>query len=167
MNEVQNNENEYDIDNRLADFTDRILNKKNTTVDENPFSQDPELRALEQTALRLKNIFPDEGPSKAVIQHMHQKISMHAPQQERKQSSPFWMKWIHTRQGWRSQRSRQQLRFAISLVTVLILFLISIPLFIGARPDQPAASGQTLDFGILVISIGLFLFAVWLTRRRL
>ena len=87
MNEMQNNENEYDIDNQLADFTDRILNKKNTNVDENPFSQDPELRALEQTALRLKNIIPDEGPNKAVIQRMHQKISMHAQQQERKQSN--------------------------------------------------------------------------------
>ena len=167
MNEMQNNENDYDIDNQLADFTDRILNKKNTNVDENPFSQDPELRALEQTALRLKNIIPDEGPNKAVIQRMHQKISMHAQQQERKRNAPFWMKWFPARQGWGSQRSRQQLRFAISLVAVLILFLISIPLFIGANPDQPAASGQTLDFGFLVISVGLFLFAVWFTRRKL
>ena len=162
MNKHKNNE--HDIDDQLADFTDQILNVESAKRDDDPFSPDPELRALEQTAQRLKNAFRDDGPSEKVIQRMHKKIAIQL--QERVKTEPFWKRWMPSRQGWHSQRSRQQLKLALSMTAVLMLFLISIPLFIGASPDQPAASGQNINLGFLIASGGLLVLLAFLLLRR-
>jgi hypothetical protein len=163
MNELK--KNKQDIDDQLADFTDQILSKEITQKDENPFAPDRELRALEQTALRLKNAFKDDGPSETVIQRMHQKIAMHQ-QQEKKKSEPFWSNWIPSRQKWQPQHRRQRVGMILYAATVLGLFLISIFLFNGGYSDQPAASGQNLSAGFLVAVGGLILFAIWFFRRK-
>lgn len=162
MNEPKNNKQE--IDDQLADFTDHILSEETTQKDENPFDPDLELRALEQTALRLKNAFKDDGPSETVIQRMHQKIAMQ--QQEMKKSEPFWSNWIPSRQKWQPQYRRQRVGMVLYAATVLGLFLISIFLFNGGHSDQPAASGQNLSAGFMVAVGGLILFAIWFFRRK-
>lgn len=162
MNEPQNNK--LNMDDQLADFTDYILNKKTAEQDEHPFDQDPELRALKQTALRLKNAFHNDDLSKTVIQRMHQNITMQL-QQESKETDPFWKRWI-PRQKWQPQQSRQRMSVAISLAILFVLMVISAPYLNGISLDQPATSGQNLSSSILVVSGALIFLAIWLIRRK-
>ncbi|MGD8406193.1 MAG: hypothetical protein PVJ21_21225 [Anaerolineales bacterium] len=161
-----NPKNKKSVDDQLADYTDDILNEKTGEVDENPNTLDPELRALEQTALRLKNAFRDDGPSEEVIQRMRKNITVQWQQQENSRRRPFWKKWLPSGQKWQSQRSRQRLYLAISLMTLLVLLLVCIPFFGGIDFHQPATSGQHRNSIILAASVGLGFFAIWLFRRK-
>jgi len=158
-------DNKRDIDNQLANFTDHILNDKTARDDENPFTPDPELRALEQTVLRLKNTFED-GPSESVISRMYQNINKQRQQIKSEEREPFWKKWMPSGRKWRPQQSRQRLSMALYLTALIALMVISAPYMKGISLDQPATSGQNLSPGVLVISGGLILLAIWLIRRK-
>lgn len=158
-------DNKQDIENQLANFTDHILNGKAAQDDENPFAPDPELRALEQTVLRLKNTF-DDGPSDTVISRMHQNIKRQQQQMKSKESEPFWKKRMPSGRKWQPQQSRQRLSMALYLTALIALMVISAPYMKGISLDQPATSGQNLSPGVLVISGGLILLAFWLIRRK-
>lgn len=158
--------NKKTIDDQLADFTDNILNEKTTEVDEDPIALDPELRDLEQTALRLKNAFHDDGPSREVIQRMRKNIYLLWQQQEKKQHVPFWKKWLPGKRQWRSQRKRQHMFLASALVALVVILIMCIPFFDGIDFHQPATSGQYLNNIILAASVGLVFFAIWLFRRK-
>ena len=164
MNKSQNNK--FTIDDQLADFTDDILSKKAVNIDESPFDSDPELRALEQTALRLKNAFQEGGPSEIVIQRMHKNVIAQWQQQKIQKSKPFWKNWIPVRQKWQSQRSRQYQRLVLYLAMLAALMVISIPRLTGTGTNQPATSGQNLDFTLIVISGGLLILLVVLFFER-
>jgi hypothetical protein len=168
MNEYQNNK--HDIEDQLANFTDLILNEKPVKKEESPFAPDPELRALEETALRLKTTFGENGPSEAVIRRMQKNINREWQQQKIKASRPIWEKWFSifqpTRQKWQSQRSRQRVNMILYAATVLGLFLTSIFLYNGIYSNQPAASGQNLGAGLLVTFVGLVLFTIWFFHRK-
>jgi len=161
-----NLKNKKTIDDQLADYTDNILNEKTTEVDENPNTSDPELHALRQTALRMKNAFRDDGPNEEVIQRMHKNIIMQWQQQENRQRKPFWKKWVPAGQKWQSQRSRQRFFLATSLITLFVLLLVCIPFFGDIDSNQPATSGQHLNNVILIASAGLVFLAIWLFRRK-
>lgn len=159
----------HTIEDQLADFTDQIL-EENANQDKNPFTPDPELRALEQTTLRLKNAFHEAGPSEAVIQRMRQNILLQWKQQESKASDSFWKKFLSVRkppgQRWQSQRSRQRWSTLKSVAVVAVLILVSIPLLNKINFDQPAASGQNLNAGVLAAAGALILLAFWFFRRK-
>lgn len=164
MNKSQNNKN--NIEDQLANFTDKLLDEKNAEMEGYSVSPDPDLQALQQTALRLKNALHEDSPSQAVIQRMHRNIVKQWQQQETKQNKPFWEKWLPSRQKWHSQRSRQNLSVAISLAILVVLTVLAFPLLKGTTLNQPAASGHNLSMGILVASGGLILFAIWFFRRK-
>lgn len=168
MNEHQNNK--LDIEDQLANFTDLILKEKPDKTDESSIAPDPELRALEETVLHLKNTFNEDRPSEAVIRRMQRNINTQWQQQKVVVSKPFWEKWFSalwpTRQKWHPQRSRQRLSMIAYAVVVVGLFLISIFLFNGIYSDQPAASGQNMGAGLLVAFGGLVLFAIWFFRHK-
>ena len=153
-------------DDQLVDFTDHILSEKKMTEDRISFTTDPELHALEQTALRLKNAFHDDGPSEAVIQRMRKNIAVQSQQQGIKESVPFWKKWILSSQKWQSQRTRQNYRMAISLVILFALMVVSAPHLNRIVFNQPATGGQNLNPSILLVSVALILLAFWLIRRK-
>lgn len=166
MTKTQNN----NIDEQLADFTDKILSEKNSKMDEAPFISDPELHALTQTALRLKNAVPDDGPSDVIIQRMRKNIAAQWKRQENKASETFWEKLMRAlrppNQGWQPQHNRQRWNVAIYLAAAFALMLVSIPLLNGISPNQSAASGQSLNAGLLAASGGLVLLAIWIIRRK-
>jgi hypothetical protein len=161
-----NPKNNKNFDDQLADYTDNILNEKASEMHENPTALDPELQALEKTALRLKNAFHDDGPSEEVIHRMRKNIAVKWQQQENKQPVPFWKKWMPVKQQWRSQRSRQRLYLAFSLAALSAILLVCIPFFEGINSHQTATSGQYLNNIILAVSIGLVFLAIWLVRRK-
>jgi hypothetical protein len=159
MNKPQNNNRT--VEDQLADFTDQILAG---TAEErtDPFTPDPELRALQQTALRLKNAVPKDGPSEAVIHRMRQNIVM--------QREPFWQRFLSARKPsgrkWQSQHSRRRQNLRISLAAVVLLLFVSIPLLYKDTPVQPAASGQNLNTSLLIAFGGLILLAFLFFRRK-
>jgi len=161
-----NPKNNKVIDDQLADYTDNILNEKTTEVDESPFAPDSELRALEQTALRLKNAFRDDSPSKEVIQRMHKNIITQWQQQEDQKSAPFWEKWFPSGKKWQSQNARQNKAVLLYAATVLGVFLISFLFFSGGYSDQPATTGHNLGIGILVAGLGIVAAAWFFHRQR-
>ena len=167
MNKPQNNNRT--VEDQLADFTDQILAG---TAEEgtDPFTPDPELRALQQTALRLKNAVPKDGPSEAVIFRMRQNIVMQREQQETKASESFWQRFLSARKPsgrkWQSQHSRRRQNLRISLAAVVLLLFVSIPLLYKDTPVQPAASGQSLNASLLIAFGGLILLGFLFFRRK-
>ena len=161
-----NQKNKKTIDDQFADYTDAILNGKTAEADENPNAPDLELRKLEQTALRLKNAFHDDGPSEEVIRRMRRNIVMQWQTQENTQPKPFWKKWMPSGQKWQSQRSRRRIRLAISLGALLAILFTGVFLLHGTGTEQFAASGQNLNFGIVFIVGSLVLLAVWINLRK-
>jgi hypothetical protein len=168
MNESQNNKST--IDDQLANFTDLLLSEKTTKEEEMPFASDPELRALEETVLHLKNTFGENGPSEAVIRRMQKNINREWQQQKVAASKPFWKKWFAifqpTKEKWQSQRSRQRAVIFSYAVLMVGLFLISILLFNGVYSGQPATSGHNLNIALLFASGGLVLLVFLLYHHK-
>lgn len=156
------------VEDLLADFTDQII-EENLEQSKEPFTPDPELRALQQTALRLKNAFED-GPSDTAVKRMRQNIVMQWKQQEIKAGETAWKKLLSAlklpEQKWQTQRSRQRWSIAISLATIAVLALISLPLFDKVGSNQPAAGGLNLNFNVAIAFGGLILLAIWFFRRK-
>jgi hypothetical protein len=157
------------IEDQLADFTDRML-ERTAVEDKEKLAQDPELRALEQTAQRLKSAFSEDGPSEEVIQKMRQNIILEWKQRESQASNSFWRKFSFVQkpreQKWQSQRDRQHWSMIRSLASLAVVMLISILLLNKTDFDQPAASGQSLNSGVLAAT-GVLLLFLWIIRRKL
>ena len=158
------------IEDQLADYTDRILAREVVKQDEATFAPDPDLRALEQTALYLKQSLSNGDPDEATIQRMHNNIIGQWQQEKSTGSVPFWQKWIAafkpSEQKWQSQQSRQRLNLAFSLAALIVFMLVSIPFMNTTGSNQPGASGQNLNTIVLIAFGGLILLAVWLCRRK-
>lgn len=158
------------IEDQLADFTDRILADKHVEQDEATFAPDPDLRALEQTSLRLKIAFGNELPEEAVIQRMQRNIIKQWNQEQEEASQSIWQKWFKyfkaPEQKWQSQRSRQRFNMAVSFAVIAVLLLVAIPLLNDPTPNQPGASGQNLNSIVLIVVGGLILLVMWLFRRK-
>lgn len=161
--------NNRTIEDRLANFTDQIL-EKNTEQANDPFRSDPELHALQETVLRLKNFLPDDGPGEAVIHRMRQNIVLQWKQQANVTSEPFWKRLFSARkpagQKWQSQNVRRRKSLAIYLATAVLLLFVTILLLNKIGFIQPAASGQNLNVSIFIASGGLILLALWFFLRK-
>lgn len=163
-------ENNQSIEDQLADYTDSILSASNFEQDEATFAPDPELRALQQTALHLKEAFGNDDPEEAVIQRIQRNVVNQWQQTDREEKTTNWQTWIEkirpTERKWQSQRSRQRFSMALSLAALAVLLLVAIPLLNVTDINQPGASGQNLNVYALIALGVLILLAVWLFRRK-
>ena len=168
MTKPQNNKST--IEDQLADFTDRILAEEKVEQDEATFAPNPDLRALQQTSLRLKDAFGDDALDEEVIQRMQRNIIKQWRQQEVEKRVSVWQKLTGFFKGndqkWQSQRSRQRLSMALSLATLAVLLLVAIPFLNNPGSGQPGASGQNPSVFVLVAFGGLVLLTLWLLRRK-
>jgi len=168
MTKPQNNKST--IEDQLADFTDRILAGEKVEQDEATFAPDPDLRALQQTSLRLKDAFGDDALDEVVIQRMQRNIVKQWRQQEDEVRVSVWQKLTDFFKGndqkWQSQRSRQRLNMALSLATLAVLLLVTIPFLNNPGSGQPGASGQNPNSFVLLAFGGLILLVLWLLRRK-
>ena len=163
-------QNKKTVEDQLADYTDRILTDKSVKQDEATFAPDPELRALEQTALHLQETFGSNDLEEEVIQRIQRNVVKQWQQQREKAQQSIWQKWINVfkvpEQKWQSQRSRQRFSMALSFAILAVLLLVTVPLLSDPTPSQPGASGQNPSALILVVFGALFLLAVWIFRRK-
>ena len=163
-------DNKRTIEDQLADFTDHILAEEKVEQDEATFAPDPDLRALQQTSLQLKEAFGDDTLDEVVIQRMQRNIIKQWRQQEEETRATVWQKLTDLFKGndqkWQSQRSRQRLNMALSLAALVVLLLVAIPFMNNPGSGQPGASGQNPSVFVLVAFGGLILLALWLIRRK-
>jgi hypothetical protein len=167
MNRSENNDQM--IDDELAEFTDRIL-EKSTKEDESLLSTNLELHGLEKMAQHMKNAFPEDGPNEAVIQRMRQNIVSQWQKQENEARKVFWKRWVAalkpSMSKWESQRSRQRWELLAYLTVVFLLLLINLPFLDKIAFNQSAASGQTLIVSKYAAIAAFILLAVWIFRRK-
>lgn len=166
MNEPYNNDKTDEEE--LADFADQVLSE-NAEADQDPSAPDPEMRALQQTVLRLKKALPEDGPSDAAVFRMRQNIVRQWKQQENQPSSS-WKRSLslHKLFGlrWESQDRRRRKTMVVYLGTALLLLLVSFPFLYDEPSLQPAASGHHWNASIFFAVSGLILLGLWFFRRK-
>jgi len=162
--------NELSIADQLADFTDRILSDNPRKQDKATFAPNPELRALEQTARRLKAAFTAGEPDRVVIRRIYNGIIEKWHHQGNFNARMLWYRLTHRHgmsgQKWTSGQSRRRISIAVSLATLIVILLLAIPFLNTSDTGQPGASGQNPSTFFLIALGGLILLAMWLYRHR-
>jgi hypothetical protein len=155
------------LDDQLAKFTDRALDGELTAQDEATLAPDLELRALEETVLRLRDAIPNDDPGEEVVSSMWGEIEKLSNWKAQK---PLWqtLKEIFLpRSNWRSRRTRQRWTFAVSITVIAVLLLVILPFMDEISSGLPGASGGQISYQLVFVILGiLILLAVWLFRRR-
>ncbi len=138
------------LDDQLADFTDRVLAEKTTAL-----ASDPELRQAEELILRLKQAYPEQVLEEKAVKRLQADFKTRL----RKANS--------ARPGWRSQQTRQRIGLALAAAAVLVALVIFAPfLFTSSGNVQGTAGLQPQSIGWL-IGLGVVLaLAIWLVRRK-
>lgn len=161
------------LDDLLAEFTDRILSMEE--VERVSFStQDPELRALEETALLLRKVVGVQRPSKALSERIRANLvaewqgSEVSPRSRYQTDQRLTRNWLH-RLGWRSNlRTRRNL--ALGLVSIVAILVVAVLFFspaVGSNLTGTASGQASLIAIILVLVIAAAAVIYWiLTSRR-
>ncbi len=142
-----------DLDAVLADFTDRLLDGKTPLSASAP---DEELRALEETLMRLNHVFPKEMLDEKTRKHLENNFKVRA----RKVSpAPSGFAW------W-SQRSRQRVILIFAAVVIMAIFIVTPFLSSGTGNVQGTAGLQTQGIALFVILVVVIVSFIWLGRRK-
>jgi len=147
-----------DQDNRLADFTDRVLSGQ---ADQAESNADPELRQLEETVLRLNRTLPQSSLSDADVKQMWVRLNARARREAHKEEVPFWKKWFLPNQV------RPQFGMALGFVALLVLMAVVIPSFTtgnGSTIGTALTSSQGL--ATVLVLAGVILLIFWFMRRK-
>ncbi len=137
---------------QLADFTDRVLAGKTAAL---ASPSDPELRQLEETALRLSQAFPGRTPDEKTSKHM---LADFKSRLRRRDAS---------RPAWQSQQTRRQIGLALAGAAILVSLVILVPfLTTGGGSTQGTAGLQPLNIGLLIGLGVVLILALWLVRRK-
>ncbi len=147
---TQTNPNPDDL---LADFTDRVLDGK-TSVLASP--EEEELRALEQTILRLHQAVPKSSLDEKTFKRMQADFKVRA----RKAGSS-------SKPAWQSQTTRQRLVLAFAAIVVVVAIFISLP-FLTSNPGsvQGTAGVEAQGIILLAAAVCIVVLIFWLGRRK-
>ena len=158
MDQSGKNSNLIKDSNRLADFTDQVLNGKLEKVESNV---DGELLGLEETILRLKSSIPSTPLDQAAIKQMQVRLKTRIQREAREVQLPFWKKWIV---------SRPQLGMAFAVALVLVVLVIFSPSLSTAGPapltGTALAPSSTKNILIVSIAAGVMLIFFWMKRPK-
>ena len=162
--------NEQIIVDQLAAYTDLLMSGKPHDQEITSPVPDPDLKALQLTALRLQTAFTGDELDQATIQRMYRNIIQEMRQKEQRKLSTVWRNLIASfkapGQKWASQQSRQRFSLMATLTAVMILLLMAVPFLNTAGDELAGTSGQRPSLYVLIAIGALILLAVWLMRRR-
>jgi hypothetical protein len=145
-------------DERLADFTDRVLKDQISEADSNA---DAELRHLEETVLRLNRTLPQTSLDETAVKQMWVRMNARARREAQKENEPFWKRWFLPNQV------RPQFGMALGFVAMLVLLAVVIPSFTtggGSTIGTALTSSQGIATIVVLGSVILLIF--WFTRRK-
>ena len=94
------------LDDQLAEFTDRTLDGGLSAQDEATLAPDLELRALEETVLRLRDAIPNEDPGEEVVSRMWGEIEKESNWKAQKPFRQTLKEIFSPQSNWRSRRTR-------------------------------------------------------------
>ncbi len=138
------------LDDQLADFTDRVLAEKTAAL-----ASDPELRQTEEVILRLKQAFPEQALEEKTVKRMQADFKSRL-----RKANP-------ARPGWQSRQTRQRIGMALAAAALLVAFLILTPfLFTGSGNVQGTAGLEPQSLGLLAGLAVILVLAIWLIRRK-
>lgn len=144
-------------DDQLAEFADQVLNGKLDRA----FSSDEELLRLEETILRLKHTLPPNTPNEAASKQMLARLKARMEREERTAKPSFWKRLFDF-------QSNPQIGMIMAVVAVIVLVVISAPLFTSPGSSVTGTASSTSGNTPLILGIaGVFLLVIfWLARRK-
>lgn len=150
--------NSIQDDDRLADFTDQVLDGKLKQAESNV---DEELLGLEETILSLKRSLPSTPLDQAAIKQMQVRLNARIRREAQETKQPFWKKWFEP-------QSRPNLGMAVAAVALLIALVIFLPTFITSGSPSITATALTPAKNIFIVSIlaGVILIFLWIKRPK-
>ena len=149
-------------DERLADFTDRVLQGQLKGTES---SADEELRGLEETILRLHQAIPPGSLDEAGIKQMQVRLNARIRREGRLRAPSFWEKWFGA--DWRASLPRPQYGMAFAAIAMIVLVALLIPsLVTGGIPTTATALTPSQDIALIVALAGIILFIFWVSRRK-
>lgn len=151
-------------DDRLADFTDRLLGGETTPTASN---SDEELLSLEKTLLRLNHVLPSAQLEEARVEQMLARLKARVKREEEERAArpSFWRRLFDF-------QSNPQAGLLIGVAAAILLLVVfpwvslTDPGVTGTAGAGSAgtSAGVTLFVGV---GVGLFLLALyWIFRRK-
>jgi hypothetical protein len=144
-------------DERLADFTDRVLAGR---VDRVETDTDGETLALEDTILRLKQTLPSATLDQAAIKQMQVRFKARVKREAREIKQPFWKKWFEP-------QPRLQFAMAFAAMALVIALAVFSPIATttGSSTSATALTPVNGTFGVIALA-GVLLIFLWIKRRK-
>jgi hypothetical protein len=145
-----------DRDDRLADFTDRVLNGQAGETDSNA---DDELRGLEETILRLNQSLPHASPDKASAMKMLVRLKARMRKDDARMPNLLSNR--------RPASILSPWGMVIGVLAVALAFVLALPLLGPSNSSTSAtALGSPLGIFSAILLAGLIAFTLWITRRK-
>jgi|SRR5688572_15751136 hypothetical protein len=145
-------------DERLADFTDRVLNGQVNAAES---TADPELHNLEETILRLNRILPQTSLDEAAVKQMWVRLNARSRREAERGEQSFWKRWFLPNQV------RPQFGMALGLVTLILLLAVVIPSFAtGGSFTTATALTSSQGLAMVFLLAGVIFLVFWIARRK-
>jgi hypothetical protein len=157
MNEMSrtNTSQDPNLDDRLADFTDELLEGRmqQTTAS----TTDEDLLLLEDTILRLSKTFPPISVDEARVKQMQVRLKNRIRRESQEAEQPFWKKWF----------SNPQMGVFVGVMSILLMFIIASPYLTSAGSSTTATALTPVHGTFIVLGVVLVLvLIVWIKRRK-
>lgn len=149
------------LDDRLAEFADRVLAGKVQQIEPNV---EDELQDLEQMVLHMHQTFPPLSLEEADVKRMQANLNARIRREQQEAKPPFWKTWFGS---WQSQRTRQQTRLAFAGAMALILLAFAVPYLNSVNQNTvgTAGLGSPIVMGLIAAAF-LAGLIFWATRRK-
>lgn len=159
-------------DELLAAFTDQVLDAHQDELVV-PTTDDPDLRALEQTVLRIKKTFGNEMPTMQTAQRIRSRLEKEFRLEQQKVQArsspqepdhPGWLSRLIRRSNVQRQRT-----LALGLAFACIILLASLVVFFPNMESPPAgAAGMVTEWLPLVVVflVVAVVAVIWLVRAK-
>jgi len=149
--------NSIQDDDRLADFTDQVLEGKLKQV---VSGMDEELFGLEETVIRLKHSFPSTYLDQAAVKQMQVRLHARIRREGQEVKQPFWKKWFEP-------QFRPQFAMTFAAIALLIGIAIFSPSFANTGTSITAtALNPTKNIFIIGVLAGVILIFLWIKRLK-
>lgn len=146
------------VENRLAEFTDRVLAGKSEQIES---EVDDELRRLEETILRLKRAIPPATLDDITVKRMQANLKARLRNEKERTKLNFWHRWFA------AHRYHSQIVFAISAAAIFIFALFIAPHLTQTGPSIPAVATKPSPFVFIVALLsGATLLVIWISHRK-